>query len=52
MMVVMTMTMMTMRKKKKKWSKRLKRKKKNLETGKELQMCMTCDSMQPPGSTY
>ena len=53
MIMVVMMTMMTMRKKKKKWKKRLKRKKKKyLKTTKELQMCMTCDSMQPPGSTY
>ncbi len=49
MMVVMMMMMMTMRKKK---NNTEKKKKKNSETGKELQMCMTCDSMQPPGSTY
>ena len=46
MMMVMKMKMKMKMKKKKKM------KLKNLKTGKELQMFITCDSMQPPGSTY
>ncbi len=50
MMMVMMMMITMMIKKKMKMKKN--KKWKNLQTGKELHMCMTCDSMQPPGSTY
>lgn len=44
MVVTMTRMVVTMTKKNKK--------KKNLKTGKELQMYISCDNMQPPGSIY
>lgn len=32
--------------------KKKNKKKKNLKTGKELQIYISCDNMQPPGSIY